>query len=228
MYCPGVYQNFHRHSALLFKIGTKNVRYMQMEEGGIRIKYARQEEFEAEFHLLENYPLKRAVTHFASFSQLHGITDGAAEVLCSLFNGTMENDMDEKTQETLDKAASMKEGKALATKKKAAAPVPAKKEAKAAPAKKETKAAPAKKTAAPAPSGRGRKAEWKEKEHKVGDASAVGRGAIKTFVDYAAKLKKFTLADMLKKFRNMKDFSEERVLRYFTWCRAKEIFIEGK
>ena len=31
--------------------------------------------------------------------------------------------------------------------------------------------------------------------------------------------------DPLKKFKNLKDFNEERVLRYFVWCRAKSIFV---
>ena len=238
MNCPGVYRDYNRHSAILFKVGTKNVRYIEIEGGGLRIKYAGIEEFGRGYEEMVGYEIPKAVDRFLEFAQLHGITDGANDVLCSLKHGPKEiENMDENVKADLDKSAELKKApaKKAAPKKAAVTPASKKPTAKAA----TTKAAPTKKAAPaakkpastkaeskPKAETRGRKAEWKDAPHKVADASAVGKGAIKVFVDHAAELKTFSLADMLKKFRNMKDFSEERVLRYFAWCRSKGIFAE--
>lgn len=228
MNCPGVYRDYNRHSAILFKVGTKNVRFIEIEGGGLRIKYAGIEEFKNGYEELVGYEVPKAVDRFFEFAQLHGMTEGANAVLCSLKRGTKEIDnMDENVKADLDKSAELKKApakKKAAPAKKAAVTPASKKPAakKAAP-----KAAPvAKKEPKPKAETRGRKAEWKDAPHKVSDASAVNKGAIKQFVEYAAEQKVFSLADMLKKFRNMKDFSEERVLRYFAWCRSRGIFSE--
>lgn len=77
-----------RHSAIVFYKGRKNLRFLQLDGSGLSIQYWPIDKFEAEYSLMEGYPLKQAVGHYLRAATEFGATDAARAALEQLKSGS--------------------------------------------------------------------------------------------------------------------------------------------
>lgn len=76
-----------RHTLVFYK-GYKNVQFLAFDSAGMSIQRMTIEDFEKEYGVLVNYPVKRAMDHFTRAAADFGATAGVKAALEQLRNGT--------------------------------------------------------------------------------------------------------------------------------------------
>jgi hypothetical protein len=168
-----------------------------MQAGELVVERKGAASFDEEF-LPMDYPLAKAAETYLRHGRMYGISSSAKRLLTNLMKGIkMSETTEEKVTETPKKAAKAK--KTVAAKGKKAV----------------KKAAPA----------QGRPSTIEGQTFKVGSDESVKRGFLREYVDFALEQKKFTRADLVKKFKNK--VGEDRATRYFGYCTTNQIFVEA-
>lgn len=206
-----VYSN-GSHTCIMIKRGASTVSFIPIKDTGLEVENLFISEFEEEGWKETIYNAADAAKSYLNFAKLHGASDKALQALQEVCG---------KELQLSDRSNKMAKKKVV---EEQVEEVPALEPAPETPAK---KAGRAKKSAQEVseikkPRGRAPKdLSWKEVAHIVVAPEKVKKGFLLTYVGYASGRKNFKLKDLVKKFP---EETEERITRYFEWCRTKGIF----
>lgn len=110
-----------RHTAIVFYKGTKNLRFLALDAGGMAIQYWPIDKFQAEYGVMVGYPLKKAVDHYKRAAAEFGATAAVQAALEQLSNGAINVAQLDAEENVMAKAKTKAKESKKATKKAAAA-----------------------------------------------------------------------------------------------------------